>query len=91
MISIYYVKKYCNRLILFIFEQVSAALMAVVMSILKMHQDHTQSFIANVLNHVALAFVTGTLFCDVIRMNFGLDPAVAINYTVIANHSTWKG
>lgn len=63
------------------FVQVSAALLAVTMAILKIHEDNRQNTIASILNQVALAFVTGTLFCDVIKMNFGLDPAIAVNIT----------
>lgn len=44
-----------------------------------MHEDKNQEIVANILNHVALAFVTGAMFCDVIKMNFGLDPAIAVN------------
>lgn len=44
-----------------------------------MHEDENQELIANILNHVALALVTTALFCDIIKMNFGLDPAVAFN------------
>lgn len=47
------------------------------MAVMKMHENKAQDFLTNVLNHLALAFVTGALFCDVIKMNFGLDPAVA--------------
>lgn len=51
------------------------------MGMLKIDQDPKQNLIAEILNHIALGFVTGALFCDVIKMNFGLDPAVAVNYT----------
>lgn len=56
------------------------------MAALRMHEEKKQESIANILNHVALALVTGALFCDVIKMNFGLDPAIAINTTIISDH-----
>lgn len=49
------------------------------MSVLKLHKTRKSDTVANILNHVALGFVTGALFCDVVKMNFGLDPAVAVN------------
>lgn len=63
----------------------TAALLAVLMAVLRMHEDKKQELVANILNQVALAFVTGALFCEVIKMNFGLDPAVAVNFTTIKN------
>lgn len=59
----------------------SAALLVITMAMLRIHEDQKQNAVASILNQVALAFVTGTLFCDVIRMNFGLDPAIAVNST----------
>lgn len=59
----------------------SAALLTVLMAIYRMHENKRQEVIANILNHVSLACVTGVLFCDVIKMNFGLDPAIAYNIT----------
>ncbi|KAF5299922.1 hypothetical protein FQR65_LT09317 [Abscondita terminalis] len=70
-----------SLIIVSIVLQVSAGLLSIIMGILKMHEDPKQIMIAEILNHVALGFVTGTLFCDVIKMNFGLDPAVAVNIT----------
>lgn len=49
------------------------------MSVLKLHKNEKSDTIVNILNHVALGFVTGALFCDVVKMNFGLDPAIAID------------
>lgn len=59
----------------------TAAILAVTMSVLRIHQNKKTNTVANILNHVALGFVTGALFCDVVKMNFGLDPAIAINPT----------
>ncbi|KAK4885668.1 hypothetical protein RN001_001939 [Aquatica leii] len=70
-----------SLIIVSIVLQVSAALLSIIMGILKMHEDPKQKLVADILNHVALGFVTGTLFCDVIKMSFGLDPAVAVNIT----------
>lgn len=50
------------------------------MGIFRMHEENEkQEFIANILNHVSLACVTGVMFCEIIKMNFGLDPAVVDN------------
>lgn len=62
--------------------QVTAALLAVTMGILRIHEDVKQNKIVEITNHVALGFVTGALYCDVVKMNFGLDPAVADNATL---------
>ncbi|XP_065081787.1 ninjurin-2 isoform X4 [Ochlerotatus camptorhynchus] len=56
--------------------QVSAALLAVILTLVNFHKGELQQRVANILNHFSLAFVVVALFCDVIKMNFGLDPAV---------------
>lgn len=55
------------------------------MGVLKSYEQRKLTLITAVLNQISLGFITGVLFCDVIKMNFGLDPAVAVNYAV--NHS----
>ncbi|XP_060528973.1 ninjurin-2-like isoform X6 [Cylas formicarius] len=57
--------------------QVTAGLLSVMIAVLRTHQDESSKMLAWILNHISLAFVTGTLFCDVVKMNFGLDPAIA--------------
>lgn len=61
--------------------QVSAAFLSMTTQTLQHSDDKQRQFIGSVLNQVALGFVTGALFCDVIKMNFGLDPALAFNAT----------
>ncbi|XP_050071397.1 ninjurin-2 isoform X2 [Anopheles maculipalpis] len=56
--------------------QVSAALLAVILTLVNLHGGEVQRKVANILNHFSLGFVVVALFCDVIKMNFGLDPAV---------------
>ncbi|KAF5278794.1 hypothetical protein FQA39_LY18352 [Lamprigera yunnana] len=70
-----------SLIIVSIVLQVTAAFLSILMAIFKMHEDPKLKLTAEILNHVALGFVTGTLFCDIIKMNFGLDPAVAVNMT----------
>uniref|UniRef100_A0A182Y461 Ninjurin-2 n=1 Tax=Anopheles stephensi TaxID=30069 RepID=A0A182Y461_ANOST len=55
---------------------VSAALLAVILTLVNLHGGEVQRKVANILNHFSLGFVVVALFCDVIKMNFGLDPAV---------------
>ncbi|XP_049286643.1 ninjurin-2 isoform X3 [Anopheles funestus] len=56
--------------------QVSAALLAVILTLVNLHGGEVQRKVANILNHFSLGFVVVALFCDVIKMNFGLDPAI---------------
>ncbi|XP_031329348.1 ninjurin-2 isoform X2 [Photinus pyralis] len=72
-----------SLIIVSIVLQVSAALLSLVMATMTIQQSTKQNTVAEILNHVALGFVTGALFCDIIKMNFGLDPAVAVNITKI--------
>jgi hypothetical protein len=55
---------------------VTAAILAVILSLLNLHLGEWQRNLANVLNHISLGLVVVALFCDIIKMNFGLDPAV---------------
>uniref|UniRef100_A0A1B0GJW6 Uncharacterized protein n=1 Tax=Lutzomyia longipalpis TaxID=7200 RepID=A0A1B0GJW6_LUTLO len=58
-----------------ILNDVSAAIIAVVLITLN-GESHQKT--AAVLNHIAMGFVLGAMFCDVVKMNFGLDPAIPI-------------
>lgn len=53
--------------------------MSVLIGILKSYDNLRTDVIIPILNQIALGFVTGTLFCDIIKMNFGLDPALPSN------------
>lgn len=61
--------------------QVTAALIALVVAILRTYEDEKINILVWILNSVSLGFVTCALFCDIIKMSFGLDPAIAINET----------
>jgi hypothetical protein len=61
---------------------VTAALLSIVVALLQSSEDGKLNVLGWVLHHVSLGFVTGALFCDVIKMNFGLDPALRFNVTV---------
>lgn len=50
--------------------------MAFIMSLINIDKGARQRRIANLLNHISLAFVLIALSCDIIKMNFGLDPAI---------------
>ncbi|XP_055614601.1 ninjurin-1-like, partial [Uranotaenia lowii] len=56
--------------------QVSAAMLAVILTLVNFHKGELHQRVANILNHFSLGFVVVALFCDIIKMNFGLDPAV---------------
>lgn len=56
--------------------QVTAAVLAVVTSRLDLHESARQRTIANALTHISMGLVFVALFCDVVKMNFGLEPAV---------------
>ncbi|XP_050315874.1 ninjurin-1 isoform X2 [Anthonomus grandis grandis] len=58
--------------------QVTAGLLSILVSILRSYNDDKIDMIVAIVNQIALAFVTGALFCDVIKMNFGLDAAIAV-------------
>ncbi|XP_019758169.1 ninjurin-1 isoform X3 [Dendroctonus ponderosae] len=59
--------------------QVTAGLLSVLIGILKSYDSTQIDVIIPILNQIALGFVTGALFCDIIKMNFGLDPALPVN------------
>lgn len=71
----------CNCSV-FCCTQVTAALISVISAILMVNEGSKYCLIAAILNQISLGFVTGALFCDVIKMNFGLDPAIAVNVTI---------
>ncbi|XP_049826838.1 ninjurin-1 isoform X6 [Aethina tumida] len=59
--------------------QVTAALLSLVVSLLTSLNRTKLETVALILQQISLAFVTGALFCDIIKMNFGLDPAVHLD------------
>lgn len=59
-----------------------AALLSIIVAILKRFDSEKFHNLGWILNHFAIGFVTGTLFCDIIKMNLGLDPALSVNDTL---------
>lgn len=65
-----------------------AAFFAMLLSRLSLNESDRHRKIANALTHVSMGLVFVALFCDVIKMNFGLDPAVPIVDVVAAGDKT---
>lgn len=62
----------------YVYQQALAGIMAVALTQLNLHESNRHRKLANTLTHISLSMVFIALFCDVIKMNFGLDPAVPI-------------
>lgn len=58
--------------------QCTAAILAIILTQFNLNENDRHRRIANTLTHVSLGLVFISLFCDIIKMNFGLDPAVPI-------------
>ncbi|XP_063699193.1 ninjurin-1 [Culicoides brevitarsis] len=58
--------------------QVAAAVLGIILTQMQNRGNHV---VANRLNHISLALVVLLMFCHVISLNFGLDPAVHYNAT----------
>lgn len=63
-------------------------MISVILGLINFNASRFQQILAEVLNHIALGFVTISLFCDVIKMNFGLDPALGVLELRYLNLST---
>ncbi|XP_037032741.1 ninjurin-2 isoform X2 [Bradysia coprophila] len=61
-----------------IIMQVTAAVLAFLTSRLDLYESARQRSIANALTHVSMGLVFVALFCDVVKMNFGLEPAIPV-------------
>ncbi|XP_062530076.1 ninjurin-1 isoform X1 [Bombyx mori] len=57
--------------------QASAGILAILTSFLDVDHNTKQKKIADWLYHSSVGMMTGAVFCDVIKMNFGLDPALS--------------
>ncbi|KAI8124609.1 Ninjurin-2 [Lucilia cuprina] len=68
-----------NDIILVVIFVISicAGLLLMIQSLVSIHKGKTERKVADVLNHVINGFIFLSVFVDVIKMNFGLDPAVA--------------
>lgn len=56
-------------------------MLSIFVGFLKVRDDEQSETVTGILNQISLAFVTGAMFCDIIKMNFGLDPAIPVNIT----------
>ncbi|KAF9794836.1 hypothetical protein SFRURICE_015115 [Spodoptera frugiperda] len=56
----------------------SAGVLALVISSLDGEADHKHKKLADWLYHTSVGMMTGVVFCDVIKMTFGLDPALSL-------------
>ncbi|XP_072942947.1 ninjurin-1 isoform X6 [Epargyreus clarus] len=57
--------------------QAGAGILAILISSMDPDNSHRQKKIADWLYHISVGLMTGAVFCDVIKMTFGLDPAVS--------------
>ncbi|XP_028166948.1 ninjurin-2 isoform X3 [Ostrinia nubilalis] len=57
--------------------QASAGVLAIVMTFLDVDRSETEKKISLWLYHTSVGLMTCVVFCDVIKMTFGLDPALS--------------
>ncbi|XP_028166942.1 ninjurin-2-like isoform X2 [Ostrinia furnacalis] len=62
-------------IVIFIFA--SAGVLAIVMTFLDVDRSETEKKISLWLYHTSVGLMTCVVFCDVIKMTFGLDPALS--------------
>ena len=55
-----------------------AGVFLVLQSLVSIHKTEKQRIVAEHLNHIIGGIIFLSVFVDVIKMNFGLDPAVPI-------------
>lgn len=60
-----------------IYLQASAGVLAIATSFFNGEENQRHKKIAEWLYHAAVGMMTGVVFCDVIKMTFGLDPALS--------------
>ncbi|CAG9795561.1 unnamed protein product [Diatraea saccharalis] len=56
----------------------SAGILAIVMTFLDVENSDKQKKISYTLYHASVGMMTGVVFCDVMKMTFGLDPALSV-------------
>ncbi|XP_054082047.1 ninjurin-1 isoform X3 [Zeugodacus cucurbitae] len=56
--------------------QIIAGTLLVILSLIGIHKSKYQRSVAETLNHVVNGIIFVSVFCDIIKMNFGLDPAI---------------
>lgn len=59
----------------FLWLKVAAGFVSVILSTININNSDKHRALANRLVHLSLGFVFVSTFCNVIKMNFGLDPA----------------
>ncbi|XP_013162699.1 PREDICTED: ninjurin-1 isoform X1 [Papilio xuthus] len=57
--------------------QAIAGVLALIISSLDDENNHKRKKIADGLYHLSVGLMTGVVFCDVIKMTFGFDPALS--------------
>uniref|UniRef100_A0A182HZT9 Ninjurin-2 n=1 Tax=Anopheles arabiensis TaxID=7173 RepID=A0A182HZT9_ANOAR len=65
-------------------ERVSAAMLAVILTLVNLHGGEVQRKVANILNHFSLGFVVVALFCDIVQ---GIACILLANYNINKEHS----
>ncbi|EAA01466.4 AGAP002124-PA [Anopheles gambiae str. PEST] len=63
---------------------VSAAMLAVILTLVNLHGGEVQRKVANILNHFSLGFVVVALFCDIVQ---GIACILLANYNINKEHS----
>uniref|UniRef100_A0A182TH15 Uncharacterized protein n=1 Tax=Anopheles melas TaxID=34690 RepID=A0A182TH15_9DIPT len=63
---------------------VSAAMLAVILTLVNLHGGEVQRKVANILNHFSLGFVVVALFCDIVQ---GVACILLANYNINKEHS----
>ncbi|XP_045470222.1 ninjurin-1-like isoform X3 [Harmonia axyridis] len=68
-----------SLIIVSIILQVTGGVVALLVYVKMDHtRNHEYNKVAWILNHINLGLVTSAMFCDIIKMNFGLDPAITV-------------
>ncbi|XP_053964083.1 ninjurin-1 isoform X3 [Anastrepha ludens] len=58
--------------------QVFAGTLLIILSVIGIHKSKFQRSLADTLNHIVDGIIFLSVFCDVVKMNFGLDPAISV-------------
>ncbi|GBP68608.1 Ninjurin-1 [Eumeta japonica] len=67
-------------IVIFIFViSVSAGVLAIVIALTDSQRDGQRSKLNDALYHISVGMMTGVVFCDVIKMTLGLDPALSLD------------
>ncbi|XP_054747565.1 ninjurin-1 isoform X3 [Anastrepha obliqua] len=58
--------------------QIFAGTLLIILSVIGIHKSKFQRSLADTLNHIVDGIIFLSVFCDVVKMNFGLDPAISV-------------